>query len=269
MNALLRKPKAICQFDETIEKLTTSSQKKSCIIENLQRIENMIKALDCTLRKPTDKDIWKMNELTYRQFSPEAAKGISLYDLYRFINYGQTVVIEDDKQQILAYDLSIAYDDPHKTSYEIAIAVASELSGHRLGAHISTYGALLGWQNQSKVRKSSVHPMNLASVKNLLNYVGFTVHDYNRDFLGKLGPRLVLALPLTAGAIFNNRIDMGNLLRYIENNERNHDFQLVACYDFNGIEKLYQTTDFKIMAFLPKEIISENEMYFAARPGQF
>ncbi len=60
-----------------------------------------------------------------------------------------------------------------KTSYEVAVAVDPKLSGHGLGALLSTYGAMLGWERGSRVRKSSVHPLNVPSGKNLLNYAGF------------------------------------------------------------------------------------------------
>ena len=55
-------------------------------------------------------------------------------------------LVLDGEGKVLAYDLSISYDDADKTSYEVAVAVGQRLSGHRLGALLSTYGAILGWE---------------------------------------------------------------------------------------------------------------------------
>ena len=88
--------------------------------------------------------------------------------MYRFVGHGYPVVALDRDQNVLAYDLSISYDDPEKTSYEVAVAVDQRLSGHGLGSLLSVYGAILGWERGSRVRKSTVHPLNVPSVKNLL-----------------------------------------------------------------------------------------------------
>jgi len=256
----LRKPFAICQYDVTLETVTDTAGINDFIQKNKHNIETIVSGLGLELRIAKPHDLHEINKLTHRQFSPEAAKGISLYELYRTIEFGYPVVIVNENNEVLGYDLSIGYDDSLCTSYEIAIAVAAQLNGYRLGALVSTYGSLLGLERGSSIRRSSVHPANLRSVKNLLNHTGFVVADFNPNFLDYQGPKLILALPLTPAGILNNRIDDQKLKQFIETHNEGEDYVLIKYDDYNAIGQCYTDLKKRIMALY----VYDNQTYYFA-----
>ncbi|MBT3256943.1 MAG: hypothetical protein HN366_10860 [Deltaproteobacteria bacterium] len=257
------KPTELCtqRFDTS----ETNNEKRAHakLKEEKSRIERLIGALGFTLRLGRHEDIWNIHERTCESFSKEAAQGISPYDLYRFIHHGYPALVLDGDGKVLAYDLSISYDDAEKTSYEVAVAVDHRLSGHRLGALLSTYGAILGWERGSRVRKSTVHPLNTPSVKNLLNYAGFYVADFIPNFLGQMGPRLLLSLRLTPNNILNQAVSMGAVKQFVTSGKQNTTYRLIRCSAFGEIDQMYRETRFRIIAFIPGSVFDDEPLFLA------
>ena len=263
MRTYFEKPAAVCTQAYNISPLKDTEDARELLYREKRRIENLVSDLGYSLRLAQNSDVWNINELTYKNFTPEAAQGISLYDLYRFINYGYPVIILNSDNEVLGYDLSISYNDEHKTSYEIAIAIDNTIAGNRLGALVSTYGAILGWERGSEVRKSSVHPLNTASVKNLLNYTGFYVADFISNFLEKLGPRLVLAMNLTPQGILNQGISIDAVKLFVEKNVQDIDYKLVECDDYTETDRVYRETQFRIIAYIPADVFGKRPLFLA------
>ena len=251
------KPPELCIQRYRSSETNNQKQAHAILREEKSRIESVVFSLGFTLRLARHEDIRNIHERTRESFSKEAAQGISPYDLYRFVHYGYPAVVLDGDGKILAYDLSISYDDPEKTSYEVAVAVDRSLSGHRLGALLSTYGAILGWERGSRVRKSSVHPLNIPSVKNLLNYVGFYGVDFVLNFLDQMGPRLILSLPLTPYTILNQGVSMSAVKRFVSTNDKNNAYRLIKCDAFSEMEKMYNENRFRVIAFIPGGILDD------------
>jgi len=261
------KPPALCIQRYDVSETSNAKQTHAILMKEKSRIESLVKSLGFTLRLGRHGDIWNIHERTCESFSEEAAQGISVYDLYRFIHHGYPVVVLDGDGKILAYDLSISYDDPEKTSYEVAVAVDYKLSGHRLGSLLSTYGAILGWERGSRVRKSSVNPLNVPSVKNLLNYSGFYGADFAPNFLGQMGPRLILSLPLTPNAILNQTVSMGAVKKFVNTGSQNKDYRLIRCDVFPEMEKMVRETPFRIIAFIQAGVFDEKPFFLATPCG--
>jgi hypothetical protein len=257
------KPTELCTKRYDVSETSNEKRAHAILREEKSRIEKRIENLGFFLRPGRHEDIWNIHERTCESFSKEAAQGISVYDLYRFIHHGYPVVVLDGDGKILAYDLSISYDDPEKTSYEVAVAVDGNLSGHRLGALLSTYGAILGWERGSRVRKSSVHPLNIPSVKNLLNYAGFYGADFVLNFLDQMGPRLVLSLQLTPDAILNQKVAMGVVKKIVTTRSKNNDYRLIKCTAFAEMDQMYRETPFRIIAFVPASVSGHEPLYLA------
>lgn len=257
------KPTEFCAQSYDKSEMNNAKKAHAILMEEKKRIERRIENMGFTLRLGRHEDIWNIHERTCECFSKEAAQGISPYDLYRFIHYGYPALVLDGDGKVLAYDLSISYQDPEKTSYEVAVAVDQRLSGHRLGAILSTYGAILGWERGSRVRKSSVHPLNGPSVKNLLNYAGFYAADFIPDFLGRMGPRLILSLRLTPNAILNQEVSMGAVKQFVNTEKQNTAFRLIRCGAFGEIEQMYRETRFRIMALIPERVLDDEPLFLA------
>ena len=256
------KPPELCIQRYPASETNNDKQAHAILTEEKSRIEKRIENLGFTLRLGRHEDIWNIHERTRESFSKEAAQGISLYDLYRFIHHGYPAVVLDGDGKVLAYDLSISYDDTEKTSYEVAVAVDPKLSGHGLGALLSTYGAILGWERGSRVRKSSVHPLNVPSVKNLLNYAGFYGADFIPNFLDQMGPRLVLSLQLIPNAILNQGVSTGNVKKFV-NTGNNKDYRLIKCGAFAEMDQMYRETPFRIIAFIPASVFDDEPLFLA------
>jgi hypothetical protein len=257
------KPPELC-IKRYHESETNNEKRAHAILkEEKSRIERLIGALGFTLRLGRHEDIWNIHERTCESFSKEAAQGIGPYDLYRFIHYGYPALVLDGDGKVLAYDLSISYDDAEKTSYEVAVAVDQRLSGHRLGALLSAYGAILGWERGSRVRKSTVHPLNAPSVINLLNYAGFYAADFIPDFLDQMGPRLVLALRLTPNAILNQAVSMDAVKKFVTTDKQNTTSRLIRCSAFGEIDQMYRETRFRIIAYIPGSVFDDDPLFLA------
>jgi len=257
------KPTKLCtQRFDTFE-MNNARRAHIILGEEKNRIERRIEKLGFTLRLGRHEDIWNIHERTCESFSKEAAQGISPYDLYRFIHHGYPTLVLDGDGKVLAYDLSISYEDAEKTSYEVAVAVDGRLSGHRLGALLSTYGAILGWERGSRIRKSSVHPLNTPSVKNLLNYAGFYAADFIPDFLDQMGPRLLLSLRLTPNNILNQEVSMGAVKKFVNTGKQNTTYHLIRCSAFAEIDQMYRETRFRIIAFIPGSVFDDEPLFLA------
>ena len=257
------KPPLLCKKRHDVTETDNGKRAHAILMGEKSRIEKRMEQLGLSLRLAREEDIRNIHHRTCESFSKEAAQGISLYDLYRFIHHGYPVVVVDLDGKVLAYDLSISYDDGEKTSYEVAVAVDHKLSGYRLGAFLSIYGAILGWERGSRVRKSTVHPLNIPSVKNLLNYAGFHGADFIPNFLNKMGPRLVLSLPLTPNAILNQAVSMGAVKKFVNTGNRNENYRLVRCSAFAEMDRIYRETPFRIIAFIPAGVFDDGPLFLA------
>ncbi len=257
------KPPLLCEKRYDVSERDNGKRAHAILMGEKNRIEKRMEKLGLSLRLAREEDIRNIHHRTRESFSEEAAQGISLYDLYRFIHHGYPAVVVDRDGEVLAYDLSISYDDRHKTSYEVAVAVDSKLSGHGLGYLLSTYGAILGWERGSRVRKSSVHPLNIPSVKNLLNYTGFHGADFIPDFLGQMGPRLVLRMPLTPNAILNQGVSVKAVKQFVNTRAKDVEYRLLRCDAFSEMVKMYGESRFRVIAFIPGGVFHDGPLFLA------
>ena len=257
------KPPELCIKRYHVSETNDKKRAYALLGEEKNCIERLIGALGFTLRLGRHEEIRNIHERTCESFSKEAAQGISPYDLYRFIHHGYPALVLDGDGKVLAYDLSISYDDAEKTSYEVAVAVDRRLSGHRLGALLSTYGAILGWERGSRIRKSNVHPLNTPSVKNLLNYAGFYAADFIPDFLDQMGPRLLLSLGLTPNNILNQEVSMNAVKQFVNTGKQNTTYRLIKCSAFAEIDQMYRETRFRIIAFIPGSVFDDEPLFLA------
>ena len=259
------KPNEIIRKRYDLAALMSHDQWVTVLQREKRRMEGIVEKLGLTLTLAGDQNIQNIHERTLESFTKEAAEGISLYDVYRFVRHGYPVVALDRDQNVLAYDLSISYDDPEKTSYEVAVAVDQRLSGHGLGALLSVYGAILGWERGSRVRESTVHPLNAPSVKNLLNHVGFHGAAFVSNFLNTNGPRLVLKMTLSPRALMNRGVSMDALRKFVETRVDGNDYRLIPCGSFDDMDRMYRETRFRIAAFVPGGILDAAPLFLALK----
>ncbi len=257
------KPDVIIRKRYDLAELMSQEQWVMVLEREKRRMETVFHKLGLTLRQAVHEDIHGINQRTHTSFSKEAADGISLYDVYRLVHHGYPVVALDRNRAVLAYDLSVSYDDGEKISYEVALAVDQSLSGHGLGGLLSTYGAILALERGSRIRKATVHPLNFPSVKSLLNHVGFSCTGFDANFLGTMGPRLILKMPLSPRGLVNRSVSTDALLTFVQTHKEGSHYRVIPCDAFDEMDRIYRETRFRIGAFVPEKILGPKALFLA------
>ena len=86
------KPPELCTKRYDVSEMNNEKRVHAIFVEEKSRIESLVNSLGFTLRLGRHEDIRNIHERTLKSFSKEAARGISLYDLYRFIHHGYPAV---------------------------------------------------------------------------------------------------------------------------------------------------------------------------------
>ena len=258
-----RKPREICFWREDLEQMTDYFETQTFIREEKRKIEQLVEKLGCRLRLAVYKDSPGIRKLLEERFRPPVAAQISIYDLYRCINYGYTVVIDNPEGEILGFDISSGYDDREGTSFGIIVAIDNRLAGNRLGALISSYTSLLGMERNGRIRRGIILPTNEPSMHTLVNRTGFLCEQFLPEMFGPGEPRFILAFPLSPGGICNNAVDIPKALNYIAGLEENTDYRLIRNDKLKEVEKMYKTSDFRVCAFIPRGKKDENAWFLA------
>ena len=256
-----RKPEAICDVDPGVENLTSPEQVALFVDSQKKRIEQKIAALGLRLRFATRDDIDAIQEL-HRKFFPAGTSLENPYALFRIVTYGCAPMIETAEGRLVACNISESYDDPERTTWGIRTAVDPSVSRHNLGAELGTYACVTGMARGARMRHAFVAPTNLSSAANVLNYVGFTVEDFDLNIPGH-GPRFVLTMQLTPAGIRNNRIDLDKTRAFLDSHQDGRDFAVVACTDEEGLTRMYRHTPFRIVAFLKAGFHSQEPCFLA------
>ncbi|MBK9248512.1 MAG: hypothetical protein IPM69_10455 [Ignavibacteria bacterium] len=260
---MLRKPHQICRVSPELEHIQAIEDIREFVKNEKAEIEQTINNIGLTLRRAELKDFSGIRQLLCKRFNPDTAAQISFYDAYRSIRHGYTMVLEDKDGQIVGYDYSLGYDDDDKTSFGLNIAIHPDWAGYKLKTIVSIYTSLLGMERGSRIRRGIVHPNNLISLHNLLNNTGFLCEHFYGYLPGFESSRFILSFSLTPAGLMNNRIDMDKLLDYINVAKEGEDYKLVECDDEPALEEMYNSTTFRVVAFVREGALTEKNLLFA------
>lgn len=261
---LYTKPATICKDLNEWEKNLLQLPKKEFAKIYMLQIQQEIKACGLKLRMAELNDIKPMYDFITNRFDIIYIDEISLYDIYRFIEYGHGVILEDENNIIKGSLFEIGYQKGHKISYSIRLGIDEKYKGNGLGRLITTYCSLYAMKHGSKEKKGIIYYDNIISHHMHLNQMGWIVDYFILDIAG-LYQSFSVSMPLTPESFLLNRIDMKKLLRFIDEHHEGTDFKLINYNETKEIQEVCENGEFKIIAFV---MASENvnEASFFAMP---
>ncbi|MDX2286836.1 MAG: hypothetical protein NW241_21910 [Bacteroidia bacterium] len=258
---LFRKPPEIC--NPAVKTLPVSWRDK---LEFADRwcgaIHVIVQQHQLRVKLIEDKDTPAIRRFLHRRYPPRLADEICAFDLYRFRTYGHGVVLEDAAGEVQGTIFEEGYDTPEKTSFTLRLAVSEELKGKNLGYYLMMYSCMQAMRSGSRIKRGLIEFNNLKSLHINLNKVGW-ICDHFEPSISELGSFFEIALPLDPEGLTANAVDFEKVRDYLRRKQPGRDFRLIPSYDFDAVCRLYEQTDFKIVALVPQRIGLEHTAFLA------
>ncbi len=259
---IFTKPFSICKELNEWEKSILLLGKNDFSKAYKENIQAEINSYGLSLRMARLEDIDPIIDFLITRFirDPEA---ISKYDLYRFIEYGHGLIVENGQQQIVGCLFEIGYEKEQvKISYSIRLGIDESVKGKGLGRLLTVYSCLLAMEKGSQIKIGLIHSNNFPSLHIHVNQVGWLIDAFHYN-LGKLGLCFEFSLPLTPEALLVNRIDLDKVRHYCAEYQEGLDYLLIRGDDTDTIKSVYKNQKFKIAAIVCPKHKEEMTMLFA------
>lgn len=256
------KPNTICRKLDDWEERILLLDKEDFAKAYKERIHAEINSYGLSLRLAKLSDIDTVYEFIITRFNKEYIDDVSKYDLFRFIEYGHGLIIEDSQKGILGCLFEVGYEKIWKISYSLRLGIDEELKGKGFGRLLTVYSCLLAMERGSQLKIGLISINNLASLHIHVNQVGWLVDKFYHD-LDSLGLSFEFSLPLTPESILKNRIDQEGIRTFIEEHIEGVDYMLIDCEDVETIKSVYKNCRFKIAAVITKNFKGDKPQFFA------
>lgn len=230
------------------------------ILEVKKFVNTKLNELNLKIRLANLNDTRQIDNLVSSRYEPTIAKEISHFDSYRFITFGNVVVIENKESQIVACLYEIGYDTDPKTSFSLRLIIDENYEGLGLSKLITYYSSVLGMARGSKIRKGLIDYKNQTSHLIHLNKLGWVYSSFIETDLEGVYGHFVAEITLDKSILLSNSLNERNFYMLLLNNELTFDFQLVEIEDINKIVNLF-SNDKVIIAFVEPNII-DSKSYF-------
>jgi len=258
---LFKKPIEICK---TFVDFKSASFQEEWIIIEKTRIEKTFAENNLFLRLATNADIPELvnlittncNELTVKQLCSES-------DLFRTIQFGYFIVVENIDKQIVAFKSAEGYATKEKICVPIFVFVLKRYNGSNISALLSQYSSILAVQDGFTHKWTWIKASNAPSLTNYLNYLGYSAVRYERGLFLPNEDRLIIELPLNYESIFRSEIDITKLLAFLKTKNEGQDYILIKSSENDNIEKYTNQSSFLLTAYLP-ELPMDKNSYFVA-----
>jgi N-acetylglutamate synthase and related acetyltransferases len=257
---LYRKPENICLPEEMWKPYMGNGRFISAYKEH---INGKFINQNLYLRLAANKDIPAIEELITRCYPPEALRDSNPYDFYRFINFGHGLLVETKQKQLIGCLFEEAYDTPDKTSYSLRLAIDDHVKSKDLGTLLVEYSTLLAMERGSKVKRGLLKTDNFISAHILINKLGWVCDGFHND-LDWIGPSFTINIPLTIDNFVLNRIDPNKLVNYLHKLEKGKDYLLADWDDNEGLQNIFESGKYIIIALLKPGLFKNNKYQFAA-----
>jgi hypothetical protein len=234
---------------------------------HLDIIEKQLQVDGLVFRFANNDDIIKLEDFIqyrYACFTPEIAEEISKYDLYRFINFGHGLLIENSDRKILACLFESGYDTPDRMSYTLRLGVDDILKGRNIGKLLLEYSSLLAMKRGSKTKRGLLDLTNFSSTVILINKIGWMCDGFYPDLTG-LGTCFNIVFPLSVEGFMSNRIDPKKLELFFKSAQQNIDYKIIPYYEMDMISEIYLKKEFRIVYLLRAGFHTERNSFLALR----
>ena len=259
---IFAKPKGICQKPNDWENSILLHDKHDFIKVYQEKIRAEINSHGLSLRLAKLSDIEAVYDFIMGRFNKEYIDDVSKYDLFRFIEYGHGIIVEDFQKKILGCLFEVGYEKKWKISYSLRLGIDKSLKGKGLGKLLTVYSCLLAMERGSQLKIGLISINNLASLHIHVNQVGWLVDKFYHD-LDSLGLSFEFSLPLTPESLLKNRIDQEGIQIFIEEHTQGIDYLLIDCEDVETLKSVYQNCKFKIAAIITKDFKGGKPQFFA------
>ncbi len=263
---LYRKPQEICRELSVEDNYHLSLTKHEFISYSMRVIENEMKSKGLSLRVASFDDIRPVERFIAKRYRSDLATEVSAYDLFRFIEFGHGLVIEDNEKTLLGCLFEVGLDTIERTSYSVRLGIDESLNGKNIGQLLTRYSALMAMRRGSKVKRGIIDFDNCANLYIQLNHVGWIVESFYYQ-IPELGDCYNVVLPLTIEGLTCNKIDTEKTIEFVKNSKEGTDYRKIKFDDLDYVLKTYQETDFKIVAMLKAGLIGETH-YLIALPAK-
>ena len=263
-NTLYRKPTEICTIDPSLEEITTQEAVDAFIQAGKKEFEDYIAQHGLYVRKATYDDL-----AAFFQYAKERFAGLlgttvmySSYWLDHLISAGHPMLLFNQAGQIKGYKLEASYLNEERTSNGGGIAIDDDLAGLKMGMKFFDYISLIAMEKGAKVKRGIIAAYNYPSLHNVLNRSGSIFTEVIPNIEGH-GQRFVYKINLTPAGMLNNKLNKESLKNYLDQKKEGQDYRLVKCTDAENILKMYQESDFRIMAMLRAGDLAEEQTFMA------
>jgi hypothetical protein len=251
------KPQSICMPAE--HDIDVQQGRPGCagLMDDIKR---RVSAKGLLLRSAQIQDIMPVWHFIRNRFPPALSEEISPYDLFRFIEFGNGIILENQQSsEILGSVFEVGYDTPERTSYTLRLAVDNRLKGRNLGADLLEYSCLQALQRGSGTKRALIDADNFPSLNIFLNKLGFICDGFYYQ-IEPLGTCFSAVLPLNAQALYSNRIDLSALYTHLDGLIEGKDYLLLDNSHIELINNIYQHTEFRVVALIPPGGWKENSI---------
>ena len=259
---IFNKPKSICKKLDEWEKGILLLNKTDFAKAYKEKIHAEINSYGLKLRLAKLSDIDPVYDFIISRFKKEYLDDVSRYDLFRFIEYGHGLIVENDQKEILGCLFEVGYEKTVKVSYSIRLGLDERIKGRGLGKLLTVYSCIIAMERGSEIKIGLIDIGNFVSLHIHVNQVGWLVDKYYYD-LDSLGLSFEFSLPLTPDSLLRNRIDPERVRIYINEHTEGIDYLLIKCDDTDLIKAVYQDCKFKIAAIINSDNKGGKPQFFA------
>ena len=221
-------------------------------------LEEYLQKLGLSLRAAKVEDIDGILLLLRQSTSRFVQEQITASDLYRIVKFGVFPVVVDVSDQVLAFNASETYNNFEKTAATTFLLVSPRLRSKGIATLLCEYVSLECMLLGAKIKRTWVNPDNLASLKNHLNYSGFSVDSFEPHLFMQNQARFTIFLPLQIDHLYNSRIDEQKL---IENIELIEETQLLPVSEQELIKDFLDQKNTRLVAYISAENKHRSKTY--------
>jgi len=226
-------------------------------------IELQLIRIGYQLRTAEVHDIEAIQNLVARRCNPFVVRQISESDLFRCITFGFLFVLLDGNGEIAAFHATHAFGDVERSAVVLFVCVDSSHNGSNLAVTLGRYSSLTALERGMRIKRTWVHPANMATLINHLNYEGYICDGFHPSLFMKDQVRMTISLLLTPATIMNNRIDTQGASHFLASHSEGRHYLCIPTDDFAALADLYRHTSHKIVAILPPNDLHGSARYLA------
>lgn len=247
------KPQSLCRAPERVfsfyrKGISDADFFGQLKFDQLERLTSM--QMRCRLA--TIEDIPRIEQLVFSRYSPEVAGEISPFDTYRYVRFGQVLVVENLAGDTLACAYEVGYDHPERPSYLMRLVVREDMESRGLATILNRLASAMAFERGARSRHALLDPANQKSLYVHLNKVG----SYFRDVVDVTCPGIenhfVSARPLSARTLAENSIDDQALLALCTSGHLPAGWRLVDAQDLGTLRQLLRVHSLGVVAALPR-----------------